>query len=53
MKCFACNYEKFDSGDELSSVGDEGFIHIVATNDGWYDYAINLYACPKCKTVRL
>lgn len=65
MKCHVCQYEheeEFDSKCRtfITSKGDEKFIVIEGTffvkNSNGYSESIstiNLYACPKCKTVKL
>lgn len=61
MKCL-CGYEKYESfGRDKPDIGDEDFIEIDGhfTVDQKYDnyptetIKVSLYACPKCKTVKV
>ena len=56
MKCFACDYERFNAEDKLNCVGDDEFSYSMLTrrfiNDSKSTSQI-MYSCPKCKTMRL
>ena len=62
MKCSVCNYRynepvEGSKGDKLISDGEEPFIKLINTfhrkdSEGSLDEAY-LFACPRCKTVRM
>jgi hypothetical protein len=62
MKCAVCGYrynepDKSSNGEKFISDGDEEFIKLINTfhrrdSQGSLDEAY-LFACPKCKTVRM
>lgn len=63
MKCSACNYEyekEYEKNFREKIIkGDDPFILItgmfLVQNSGWNagKHEVNLFACPKCQTVRL
>ena len=61
MKC-VCGYEHDTSWDDdgnMKDIGDEEFIYISGhglyiQGSGYYgDKKVELYACPKCKTLKI
>lgn len=64
MKCHACGYEKTEKWDKdshrfVNDIGDVPFIAIdgnftITKRGNWHDYTdhVNLYACPKCGTIK-
>lgn len=63
MKCQACGYDRHMEYDGKKNVytNEEPFINIIGTfyvtretnYSGKVDFQVQLYACPKCKTVIL
>lgn len=54
MKCI-CQYERFFDFDRDKWIGDEEFIFIqkVVIYNGFKDENKEVYACPKCGTLKL
>jgi hypothetical protein len=54
MKC-VCGYEK-GYNDDMEIIGDEDFIKlnlITTIKKDWEDRVVDIYCCPKCKTLKL